>query len=167
MLIIHQNLAHQRVLYEDLLKNITVKEAISQQLLFPLKLQFSTLDIEIIKSIQEQLEHTGFGFSSFEKDMIEISGIPPSVKEGEIKNVLAQLISDINNNLPDAGFSQNDLLAKSLAKSLAIKTGTQLTIEEQEHLIYQLFACKEPTVSPTNKPVLMTLNMSDIDKKFN
>ena len=167
MMVIHQNLAHQRVLYEDLLKNITVKEAISQQLLFPLKLQFSTLDIEIIKSIQEQLEHTGFGFSSFEKDEIEINGIPVSVKESEIKGVLAQLVSDINNELPDAGFSQNDLLAKSLAKSLSIKTGTVLTIEEQEHLIHQLFACKEPTVSPTNKPVLMTLDMSDIDKKFN
>ena len=167
MLVIHQNLAHQRVLYEDLLKNITVKEAISQQLLFPLKLQFSTLDIEIIKSIQEQLEHTGFGFSSFEKDEIEINGIPVSVRESEIKNVLAKLISDINNDLPDAGFSQNDILAKSLAKSLAIKTGTILTIEEQEHLIHQLFACKEPTVSPSNKPVLMTLDVSDIDKKFN
>ncbi|MBE9489575.1 MAG: DNA mismatch repair endonuclease MutL [Bacteroidetes bacterium] len=166
MMVIHQHLAHQRVLYEDLLKHITVKEAISQQLLFPLRLEFSTVDIEIIKSIQEQLEHTGFGFSSFENDMIEINGIPVSVKESEIKNVLAQLISDINNELPDAGFSQNDLLAKSLAKSLAVKTGTSLTVEEQEHLIHQLFACKEPTVSPTNKPVLMTLDVSDIDKKF-
>ncbi len=167
MMVIHQNLAHQRVLYEGLLKNITVKEAISQQLLFPLRLEFSTVDIEVVKSIQEQLEHTGFGFSAFEKDEIEINGIPVSVKESEIKNVLEQLISDINNELPEAGFSQNDLLAKSLAKSLAIKTGTSLTIEEQEHLIHQLFACKEPTISPTNKPVLMTLDMSDIDKKFN
>ncbi len=69
--------------------------------------------------------------------------------------------------MPEAGFSQNDLLAKSLAKSLAIKTGTSLTIEEQEHLINQLFACKEPTVSPTNKQVVLTLDVSDIDKKFN
>jgi len=167
MIVIHQNLAHQRVLYENILKNITVKEAISQQLLFPLRLQFSTVDIEIIKSIQEQLEHTGFGFSAFEKDEIVISGIPVSVKESEIKNVLEQLISDINNEIPEAGFSQNDLLAKSLAKSLAIKTGVSLTIEEQEHLIHQLFACKEPTISPTNKPALMTLDVSDLDKKFN
>ena len=159
-------MAHQRVLYESLLKNITVKEAISQQLLFPLQLQFSTLDIELIKSIQEQLEHTGFGFSVFGKEEIEINGIPVSVKESEIKNVLEQLISDIKNELPEAGFSQNDLLVKSLAKSLAVKTGTALTIEEQEHLIHQLFACKEPTISPTNKPVLMTLDVSDLDKKF-
>lgn len=166
MIVIHQNLAHQRVLYENILKNITVKEAICQQLLFPLRLQFSTVDIEILKSIQEQLEHTGFGFSAFKKDEIEISGIPVSVKESDIKNVLEQLISDINNEIPEAGFSQNDLLAKSLAKSLAIKTGVSLTIEEQEHLIHQLFACKEPTISPMNKPTLMTLDVLDLDKKF-
>lgn len=167
MMVIHQHLAHQRILYEGLLKNMTVKEAISQQLLFPLKLNFSKPDLAIIKSIQEQLEHTGFSFSSFEKNILEISGIPVSVSENEINSVLEQLISDINNELPDAGFSQNDLLAKSLAKSLAIKTGAQLTVEEQEHIIHQLFACKEPMVSPTNKPILMTLDVSDIDKKFN
>ena len=61
VMVIHQNLAHQRVLYEKFLKNIPVKEAISQQLLFPLQLQFSTLDIAILKGIQEQLENMGFG----------------------------------------------------------------------------------------------------------
>ncbi len=167
MIVIHQNLAHQRILYEKLLKNITIKEAISQQLLFPLKLNFSKPDIVIIKSIQEQLEHTGFGFSDFKKDILEITGIPITVKESEIKKILEQLISDINTDLPDAGFSQNDLLAKSLAKSLAIKTGTKLNLEEQEHLIHQLFACKEPTISPNNNPVLMTLDVKDLDKKFN
>ncbi len=167
IMVIHQHLAHQRVLYESILKNITIKEAISQQLLFPLRLNFTKIDIEIIKGIQEQLEHTGFGFSSFEEDIIEINGIPVSVKESEIKNILEHLVNDIQTELPDAGFSQNDLLAKSLAKSLAIKTGKPLTLEEQEHLVHQLFACKEPTKSPTNKPVLMILDASDIDKKFN
>ncbi len=167
VMVIHQNLAHQRVLYEKFLKNITVKEAISQQLLFPLQLQFSTLDIAILKGIQEQLENMGFGFSSIENETLAITGIPVSVKESEIEHVLEQLISDINNDVPEAGFSQNDLLAKSLAKSLSIKTGVKMTLEEQEHLIHQLFACKEPTKSPTNKRVLLTLDVSDFDKKFN
>lgn len=166
MMVIHQNLAHQRILYESFLKNITIKEAISQQLLFPLQLEFSSQDLEVIKEIQEQLEHTGFGFSSFENGILEINGIPVSVKESEIKNVLEQLVNDIQTEVPDSGFSQNDLLVKSMAKSLAIKTGTRLTLEEQEHLVHQLFACKEPTVSPSNKPVLMTLDVTDIDKKF-
>lgn len=166
MLVIHQNLAHQRVLYEEILKNITLQEAVSQQLLFPLKLQFSKPDIEIIKSIQEQLEHTGFVFSTLKDDTLEISGIPVAVLESDIKNVLEQLLADIKGEVPDAGFSQNDLLAKSLAKSLAVKVGTSLNKEEQEHLIHQLFACKEPAVSPNNKPVLITLDVAGIDKKF-
>ena len=167
IMVIHQNLAHQRVLYESILKNITVKEAISQQLLFPLRLNFTSQDIEILKNIQEQLEHTGFGFSAFEEDIIEINGIPIVVKESEIKNVLESLVNDIQTDIPDVGFSQNDLLAKSLAKSLAIKTGKPMNVLEQEYLVHQLFACKEPTKSPTNKPVLMILDASDIDKKFN
>ena len=167
IMVIHQNLAHQRVLYEFILKNITVKEAISQQLLFPLRLNFTSQDIEILKNIQEQLEHTGFGFSAFEEDTIEINGIPIAIKESEIKNVLESLVNDIQTDIPDVGFSQNDLLAKSLAKSLAVKTGKAMNLKEQEDLVHQLFACKEPTKSPTNKPVLMILDASDIDKKFN
>ena len=166
IMVIHQNLAHQRVLYESILKNITVKEAISQQLLFPLRLNFTSQDIGILKNIQEQLEHTGFGFSAFEEDTIEINGIPIAVKESEIKNVLESLVNDIQTDIPDVGFSQNDLLAKSLAKSLAVKTGKAMNVKEQEDLVHQLFACKEPTKSPTNKPVLMILDASDIDKKF-
>ena len=166
IMVIHQNLAHQRVLYEFILKNITVKEAISQQLLFPLRLNFTSQDIEILKNIQEQLEHTGFGFSAFEEDTIEINGIPIAIKESEIKNVLESLVNDIQTDIPNVGFSQNDLLAKSLAKSLAVKTGKSMNLKEQEDLVHQLFACKEPTKSPTNKPVLMILDASDIDKKF-
>ena len=166
IMVIHQNLAHQRILYEGILKNITIKEATSQQLLFPLQLTFSKLDIEILKSIQQQLEHTGFSFSSFKDDTIEINGIPVAVKENEIKNILDCLVNDIRTEVPDPGFSQNDLLAKSLAKSLAVKTGKSLNEAELEHLVHQLFACKEPTKSPTNQSVLMILDASDIDKKF-
>ncbi|WP_347374445.1 DNA mismatch repair endonuclease MutL [Aequorivita sp. Q41] len=166
MMIIHQNLAHQRILYEELLKNITVKEAVSQQLLFPLQLHFSKPDVEIIEKIREQLEHTGFIFSQLKEETIEISGIPVLIMESHVVNLLHQLVHDIKEEVPDNGFSQNDMLAKSMAASMAIKTGVSLNKEEREHLINQLFACKEPTVSPTNKPVFTTLEVSELDKKF-
>ncbi len=166
MMIIHQNLAHQRILYEELLKNITVKEAVSQQLLFPLQLHFSKPDLEIIEKIREQLEHTGFIFSELKDETIEISGIPVLILESHVVNLLNQLVHDIKEEVPDTGFSQNDMLAKSMAASMAIKTGVSLNKEEREHLINQLFACKEPTVSPTNKPVFTALDVSDLDKKF-
>ena len=166
MMIIHQNLAHQRILYEELLKNITVKEAVSQQLLFPLQLHFSKPDVEIIQKIREQLEHTGFIFSELKDEMIEISGIPVLILESHVVNLLNQLVHDIKEEVPDTGFSQNDMLAKSMAESMAIKTGISLNKEEREHLINQLFACKEPSVSPNNKLVFTTLDSIDLDKKF-
>lgn len=166
MLVVNQNRAHQRVLYEDFLRHITVKEAVSQQLLFPLQLKFSNTEITILKSLKEQLEQTGFVFSKFEDSTVELSGVPVSVSDANVSSVLEQLINDVENEVPDSNFSQTDLLAKSLAKSLAIKTGQQLTIPEQEHLVNRLFACKEASISPTNRPTFVIISVDDLDKKF-
>ncbi|MBL4891592.1 MAG: DNA mismatch repair endonuclease MutL [Rhizobiaceae bacterium] len=167
MLLIDQHRAHQRVLYEQFLQHITVKEAVSQQMLFPLSLEFSTTEITILQNLKEQLEQTGFVFSKMENETIELTGIPVSVVESNISIVLEQLINDVENEVPDSNFSQTDMLAKSLAKSLAIKTGQRLTILEQEHLVNSLFACKEPSVSPTNRTTFITMRVEDLDKKFN
>ncbi|WP_298534380.1 DNA mismatch repair endonuclease MutL [uncultured Algibacter sp.] len=166
MLVIDQYRAHQRVLYEDFLKNLTVKEAASQQLLFPLQLHFSTQDIEIINQLKADLEHTGFVFSKVMEETIDITGVPVGVPESEVSIILEQLISDVENEVPDSHFSASDLLAKSMAKSLAIKTGTVLKKDEQEHLVNKLFACKEPNVSPTNRTTFITMSVDELDKKF-
>jgi DNA mismatch repair protein MutL len=122
--------------------------------------------MEILQKIQEQLEHTGFVFEAFGKENISISGIPVALVESQASNVLEQLIQDIIDEVPDAGFSQNDLLVRSMAKSMSVKTGVSLNNKEREHLINQLFMCKEPSVSPSNKPVIITLDANDLDKKF-
>ena len=166
MLVIDQHRAHQRILYEELLKNMTVKEAVSQQLLFPLQLHFSTQEITIVKQLKDDLETTGFVFSNFNDESLEITGVPVSVPESEVSIILEQLISDVENEVPDSHFSATDLLAKSMAKSLAIKTGQSLQEDEQEHLVNKLFACKEPNISPTNRSTFITLSVDELDKKF-
>ncbi|RED47555.1 DNA mismatch repair endonuclease MutL [Seonamhaeicola aphaedonensis] len=166
MLVIDQHRAHQRILYEDFLKNMTIKEGVSQQLLFPLQLHFSVQEIQILNKLKDDLEHTGFVFSNVLKESLEITGVPISVPESEVSIILEQLISDVENEVPDAHFSATDLLAKSMAKSLAIKTGQSLERDEQEHLVNKLFACKEPNVSPTNKITFITMSVDELDKKF-
>ncbi|WCO02572.1 DNA mismatch repair endonuclease MutL [Psychroserpens ponticola] len=166
MLILDQHRAHQRVLYEGLLKHTMRKEAISQQLLFPLQLQFSSSEMELLLRLKEDLEHTGFVFSKFEDTTIEITGVPVNVPESEVSIILEQLISDAEQEVPDSNFSSTDLLAKSLSKSLAIKGGQSLSNMEQEHLVNSLFACKEPSVSPTNRTTFITMSVDDFDKKF-
>lgn len=166
VIVMHMHRAHHRVLYEELLKNITVKEGVSQQLLFPLLLHFSTIDIQVLQKVQEQLEGTGFAFSDWGADTVQVKGIPAMISESQVENLLSKLVNDIQEEVPDAHFSHNDLLAKSLSRNMAIKTGQALKQEEQEHLIHQLFACKEPSISPDNKQVLITMNVNDFDKKF-
>jgi DNA mismatch repair protein MutL len=166
MVIVDQQRAHQRVLYEEFLSNMTVHQASSQQLLFPLNLYFSVSEIELITELQLSLKNTGFVFEQTNNDNIVISGIPVNVTESQIVIVLEQLLSDLQNGIPETSFSQNDTIAKSMAKSLAVKTGTYMTEKEQENLVNGLFACKEPNVSPFQKPTFITMRVEDLDKKF-
>ncbi len=166
MLVIDQHRAHTRILYEELLKSITVSAAVSQQLLFPLTLQFSQNEIALLKGIKDSLEQTGFIFSNIKLDSVEITGIPTTISESEVEMLLEQLLADFENEVPGNNFSQTDLLAKSLAKSMAVKSGNLLNTTEQQHIVNGLFACKEPGLTPSNKPVFITLPVEELEKKF-
>ena len=166
IVIVDQQRAHQRILYELFLTNMTVHQASSQQLLFPLNLFFSTNEMKLIAELQMALVNTGFVFETTNDDHVVISGLPVNVNESEASIVLEQLLSDLQDGIPESSFSQNDSIAKSMAKSLAVKTGTYLTEKEQENLVNGLFACKEPNVSPFQKPTFITMRVEDLDKKF-
>lgn len=166
MVIIDQKRAHQRILYEQFLSNITVQHASSQQLLFPLVLHYTQGELELIKEMKEALENTGFVFAEINHDHIVISGLPVNVAESEVSILLEELLNDLQQEVPDSSFSQSDSIAKSMARSLAVKTGTALTEKEQEAMVNALFACKEPDVSPFNKPTFITVSVEDLDKRF-
>jgi len=166
MLVIDQNKAHQRILYEQYLTNMTVNHASSQQLLFPLELFFSNEEVAFIRELKLSLENTGFIFDLIENDCVQISGIPVTIQESEVGIVFEELITNLQNEIPENNFSLFDDVAKTMAKSLAVKTGTYLTELEQENLVNGLFACKEPNVSPFNKPIFITISVEDLDKKF-
>lgn len=166
MVIIDQKRAHQRILYEQFLRNITVQHGSSQQLLFPLVLHYNKTELDLIKEMREALENTGFVFTEFNHDHIVVSGLPVNIAESEVSILLEELISDLQHEVPDSSFSQSDSIAKSMARSLAVKTGVQLTEKEQENMVNSLFACKEPDVSPFNKPTFITVSVEDLDKRF-
>ncbi|MBN9285967.1 MULTISPECIES: DNA mismatch repair endonuclease MutL [Flavobacterium] len=166
MLIVDQKRAHQRILYEQFLTNITVQQAASQQLLFPLELYFTKAELILIKELQHSLESTGFVFESLAEESVTISGLPVNVAESEVSILLEELVGDLQGELPDSSFSQCDRIAKSMARSLAVKTGTYLTEREQETMVNALFACKEPNVSPFHKPTFITMRVEDLDKRF-
>ena len=167
LIVIDQNRAHERILYEDFLKQITLKSPVSQQLMFPLRLEFSIQNIKILKTIKDHLIQSGFVFSFFKSDHLELEALPVGVDSNVVGTMFDQLIDDVKNDVPDSSFSQSDLLAKSFSKSLAIKNGTRLSNQEQEFIVNSLFACKEPNVSPSKKSIFITLTTNDLDQKFN
>jgi DNA mismatch repair protein MutL len=166
MVIINQKRAHERVLYEEFLTSMTVNQASSQQLLFPLELYFSSNEIKLITELQLPLENLGFIFDEIKDDFILVSGLPVTISESKASIVLDDLLTDLQNGIPDSSFSQNDTIAKSMSKSLAVRTGTYLTEKEQENLVHNLFACREPNMSPFQKPTFITMSVEDLDKKF-
>jgi DNA mismatch repair protein MutL len=166
MIVVDQHRAHQRILYEQFLTNITVHQATSQQLLFPLNLYFSVSEMRLLSELKNALVNTGFVFEESAKDHVVISGLPVNVSESEITIVLEQLLADLQDGVPENSYSQNDSIAKSMARSLAVKTGAYLTEKEQEHLVNGLFACKDPNVSPFQKPTFITMRVEDLDKRF-
>ncbi len=166
MVVIDQSRAHQRVLYEKLLRNGTVKDTVSQQLLFPLSLTFSKSDMVLLQEIMESLESMGFAFGPLLDENVQVMGVPVLMAESEVGMVLDQLLSDYQMEIEGNSFSQTDRISKTLSKMLAVKTGEVLDGSSQVALVNDLFACKESRVSPFNKPIYITINENDIDKKF-
>jgi len=112
------------------------------------------------------LVSVGFIFEKIVGESITVTGVPLLVAESEVGMVLDQLISDYQQELTGDSFSHTDMLSKTLAKTLSVKTGEMLDQQSQLALVNDLFACKESMTSPFNKPVYITITENDIDKKF-
>ncbi|RIV45254.1 DNA mismatch repair endonuclease MutL [Flagellimonas pelagia] len=166
LLVIHQNRAHERILFEKFLGEITVKEGVSQQLLFPLELTFNKQELAVLNEIKESLTNIGFAFESLKHETVKVTGVPLVVPESGIGTVLDHLIADYMEGFNDGTLSQAEVLAKVLSKNLAIRTGEVLDQESQLALVNNLFACKEPSLSPFQKITYTIVSEGDIDKKF-
>ncbi|WP_372973872.1 DNA mismatch repair endonuclease MutL [Muriicola sp.] len=165
MLIIDQQRAHQRVLYEKFLRSMTVKESLSQQLLFPVALHFSPNERHILAELSDHLQALGFVFEDTEDDDIAVKGLPPMVPEKEVASVLDGLISGYKQG-NEGNLSQSDMLAKAMCSAVSVKTGDRMDRVSQLALVNDLFACKESMLSPFNKPIFITLTENEIDNKF-
>lgn len=167
MVLIDQNSAHQRILYEDYLEKITVTGIGSQQLLFPKEMSFSKNDLVILKEIKTDMESCGIFFKISDNESISISAIPLSLTETQLLPLFENIIENFKNDVPESSFSQLDSIAKNMAKSAAIKKGVKLTRKEQEDIVNKLFLCKEPNFSPFGKRTYITISLEELENKFN
>ncbi|MDT0622722.1 DNA mismatch repair endonuclease MutL [Croceitalea vernalis] len=167
MLVINQNRAHQRVLYEKFLANNEVKQGVSQQLLFPLTLEFTGPEIQQLKQFHEHLSVLGFIMNFGKKQKVTVSGIPTIMTETSIGTVFAELLINNESEVTDEEvLSSEVLIAKILCRTLALKSGQPLDTTSQIALVNDLFGCEESKLDPFNRIIYTTIETDLIEKKF-
>ncbi|HGY56114.1 MAG TPA: DNA mismatch repair endonuclease MutL [Caldithrix abyssi] len=166
MVIIDQHVAHERVLYERILKVLNEKQPmISQKLLFPQKLTLNYEDFSVFKDIYEVLNHIGFSIKVFSGTTIVIEAMPADVKVGRESQILLDII-DYYRNRPLHDFNHNEKVAAAYACKNAVKSGETLSQQEMQDLVDQLFACESPFFCPHGRPVIVTMDLEELDRKF-
>ena len=105
------------------------------------------------------------GPSNSTESEVKVTGIPAAIEDSKASIIIQDLLFSMNDQRSENEL-HSTLVAKSMAKSIAIKSGKSLSALEQEDIVNRLFACKDPTVSPINKPIFITYSTSDFDKKL-
>ncbi len=166
LVIIDQHVAHERVLFEKFLNYlINSKTVPSQKLLFPQTLELVLEDYLIFDDIKDWLSRIGFAITELSGRTILIEAIPADVKVGYEGKILLEIIDYYREN-EDKKYQPHEKIAAAFSCKNAIKSGEKLSQLEMAKLVDQLFATKEPYFCPHGRPVIVTLNMEEIDKKF-
>jgi DNA mismatch repair protein MutL len=165
LIVMDQHAAHERILYETALKNLTTEQASTQHLLFPMVTELSPKEYMTFEENQELIKKLGFEVKPFGGKSVLISGVPPLPKIQSGENFLKEILIDLEERLK-AGEDRIKSIAQSFACKGAIKAGEKLSIEEMNSLFDQLFATKEPYSCPHGRPTLIRIPVEELNKRF-
>ena len=164
MLVIDQNLAHSRVLFEKFLKEMENHSGVSQQELFPQAMSLNVNDASLLKEMMPELENLGFVLEQANPTTFMINGTPSDAAGCDAVTLLEQILDNYKINTTDLQLDRKLNLAKTMAVQLAIKPQTRLSEMEMQNLVDQLFACNVAEVAPNGKKIYVILNMEDLFK---
>jgi DNA mismatch repair protein MutL len=166
MMMVDQQAAHERILFEKFQQQFKMKTIQSQQSLFPQPVVFSASDFALVLEMQQEIEALGFRFEVFGKNTLLINGIPANLNSGREKELFEGLIEQFKINQAELALPIPENLARALAKRASIKIGQRLSKEEMAGLIDSLFACRTPNYSPEGKPSFFIFELGKIETYF-
>lgn len=166
LLILDQRRAHERILYDEMLR-LSLKDTIpSQRLLFPICLDMSLQDSFVLEEIMPDLTHLGFDISPMGNQVFAIQGIPADLPTGSEKEMLVELVENFKNNFK-ANTSKKETLLISICKISSIKRSQYLSEEEIKYLTEHIFLSENYYTTPSGKPIFYTIDYSELDQFFN
>jgi DNA mismatch repair protein MutL len=167
LMIIDQQRAHERILFEKQIKLLESRKVSSQTLLFPEQIKLNETDMLLIREIMDDLASIGFDVSEFGHNAIMVNSTPAFFNENEnIAQAIENILEQFKKNKTEIKDDNLINLARSMARSLAIKPGKIMTPEEMNSLTDELFSCEMPYHSPSGKPVIHMMRTDEIAEKF-
>jgi len=165
-MLISQQAAHERILYERFLQQLQNHSGSSQQSLFPQTVTLNGSDYELLRELLPDIRTLGFDIREFGKNTVVVDGIPADINSTGEHQLLEHLLEGFKNNMAILKLDKRDILARTLARNAATKAGIKLTLEEMNLLIDQLFACQMPNLALNGKPVISTFTMNELADRF-
>ena len=166
LLILDQQMAHERILYEQYIKQLHFAQGASQQCLFPSTLALNPSDFALVMDMLPELHSLGFVVEEFGKDTVLIRGVPADFQVKNEKELFEGLIEQFKNFKNELSLDKRENLARSLSRKSSLKKGQKLTSQEMETLVGQLFACHNPNYSPSGNKTFVKLDLSSIHAFF-
>lgn len=165
-LLIHQQAAHERVLYEQFKKASKDKPVATQRSMFPTTLELAPADAAILEEILADLQLLGYSIEPFGKNSFVIQGTPADVAQGNEKHIIDVLLEQYKHFSNEVKFSKREKLIRSLARQQSIKAGVRLTEREMRQLVNDLFECEQPNVSPDGNPTYLEFKQEQLERMF-
>ena len=165
LLLIDQQAASERILFERLMGQLEKKEPVPmQQLLFPESVTFSPQDAETLRDLSADFKKIGFDMEPFGRNAMIVHGIPADMTEQPVQRLLEQLLESYKCNLLSLRLGRRENLARSLARTMAVRQGTLLSRTEMTAIIHDLFQCTVPSVSPEGTPTCIRWSLPEVRK---
>jgi DNA mismatch repair protein MutL len=167
LVLIDQQRAHERILYEQYLERIRQRQQAIQQELFPCQVSFSPSDADLLDDIMEELDVIGFHLNKLGKNTFVVSGTPSGMPDSDLQSLLENMLDQYKKNLIELDLDKSTNLARSLASSLSVRSDRRLFTEEMVHLIDELFSCKVPDLAPDGRKVFTIITVEQIHQLLN
>jgi len=165
-ILINQQAAHERVLYDQLSIAMNGNAIATQRSLFPVTLNLSPADAAVLEELMSDLHLLGYMIEPFGKNSFVIQGTPADIEQGNEKSIVEKLLEQYKHFSSDLKFSKREKLIRSVAKQQSIKPGQRLTEKEMQGLVNDLFACRQFNSTPDGKPTYLEFKLEQLDKMF-
>lgn len=167
VLVVDQEAAHERILFERYNTFLNSGSGQTQQLLFPITIDLNPGDHALVMEMKAEMEALGFAIEEFGRSGIVVNGAPISLASGQEKAVFEGLLEQFKINKSQLTISTKENLSRSMAKRSCMKAGQVLQQEEMNAMIDELFACETPNFAPDGRSTYFVLDLNRIKDFFN